>query len=89
MTRLGRAVLVGLMLAGSLSGCSVSPAEQAAIRRAWTEHEIDVAQEVNVANAQRRIFERNRQIADRSPHQIFTLRMILSENRLPLFGIMR
>jgi hypothetical protein len=35
------AILVGILLGGSLLGCAVSPAEQAATRRAWAERDAE------------------------------------------------
>src|ERR1700730_4612 len=37
--------MVALLLAGILSGCSVSPERQEALRRAWAEGEAEQAQE--------------------------------------------
>jgi hypothetical protein len=42
---LGCAVMVALLAAGILSGCSVSPERQEALRRAWAEGEAERAQE--------------------------------------------
>jgi hypothetical protein len=38
-------IVVGMLLAGVLQGCSISPAEQEAIRRAWEERDAERAQE--------------------------------------------
>jgi len=38
-------ILVGLLLCGSLQGCSISPAQQDAIRRAWEERDAERARE--------------------------------------------
>ena len=35
------AILVGILLGGSLLGCAVSPAEQEATRRAWAERDAE------------------------------------------------
>jgi hypothetical protein len=37
--------MVALLLAGTLSGCSISPERQEALRRAWAEGEAEQAQE--------------------------------------------
>jgi hypothetical protein len=38
-------ILVGLLLAGILQGCSISPAQQEAIRQAWEERDAERARE--------------------------------------------
>jgi hypothetical protein len=38
-------ILVGLLLAGILQSCSVSPAQQEAIRQAWEERDAERARE--------------------------------------------
>lgn len=38
-------MLVGLLLAGILQGCSISPAQQQAIRQAWEEKDAERARE--------------------------------------------
>lgn len=38
-------LLVGLLVAGILPGCSISPAQQDAIRRAWEERDAERARE--------------------------------------------
>jgi hypothetical protein len=38
-------ILVGLLLASSLQGCSTSPAQQEAIREAWAERDAERARE--------------------------------------------
>ena len=40
-----RQTMVALLLVGTLAGCSVSPAEQEAIRRAWAERDAERARE--------------------------------------------
>ena len=39
------AILIGILLVAALPGCSVSPAEQEAIRQAWEERDAERAQE--------------------------------------------
>ena len=41
MSQLALAVLVGILLGGSLSSCGVSPADQAATRGAWAERDAE------------------------------------------------
>jgi hypothetical protein len=45
MTPVLQAVLGGMLLVGALSGCSVSPAQQDAIRQAWEERDAERAKE--------------------------------------------
>ena len=45
MTPVLQAVLGGMLLVGALSGCSVSPAQQDAIRQAWEERDAERARE--------------------------------------------
>ncbi len=40
-----RGFLVGLLVAGILQGCSISPAQQEAIRKAWEERDAERARE--------------------------------------------
>ena len=40
-SHLALAILVGLLLGGSLLGCAVSPGEQEATRRAWAERDAE------------------------------------------------
>jgi hypothetical protein len=39
------AILVGMLLAGTLAGCSLTAAEQDAIRRAWEDRDAERARE--------------------------------------------
>jgi hypothetical protein len=41
MRQFALAMLVGILLGGSLLGCAVSPAEQEATRRAWAERDAE------------------------------------------------
>ena len=45
MSQVRAGILVGTLLAGSLQGCSISPAEQDAIRRAWEDRDAERARE--------------------------------------------
>ena len=38
-------ILMGMLLVGALPACSISPAEQEAIRRAWDERDAERARE--------------------------------------------
>jgi hypothetical protein len=42
-------LLVGLLLAGILQGCSISPAQQETIRQAWEERDAERARECHRA----------------------------------------
>ena len=39
------AILIGMLLAGTLQGCSLTPAEQDTIRRAWEDRDAERARE--------------------------------------------
>lgn len=43
------AILMGLVLVGALPACSISPAEQDAIRRAWADRDAERARECHRA----------------------------------------
>jgi len=43
------AILGGILLAGALQGCSMSPAQQDAIRQAWEERDAERARECHRA----------------------------------------
>ena len=43
MSQVRAGILVGTLLAGSLQGCSISPAEEDAIRRAWEDRDAERA----------------------------------------------
>lgn len=45
MTPVLQAILGGIFLGGALAGCSVSPAQQEAIRQAWEERDAERAKE--------------------------------------------
>jgi hypothetical protein len=42
-------ILIGLLTAGALQACSISPAEQDAIRRAWADRDAERARECHRA----------------------------------------
>ena len=43
------AILIGMLLAGTLQGCSLTPAEQDTIRRAWEDRDAERARECHRA----------------------------------------
>jgi hypothetical protein len=45
MRPLALAALLALALAGALPGCSTTPAEREAIRKAWADHDAEIAAE--------------------------------------------